>query len=384
MRPLIQLARKLLHEPDSKDAILKNFVATHQFPMISEGRATFFFWDGDEADAVYFVNWVYGLESSQAFKRIPHTNAFWLSVDLPRAARVEYKFEVQRNGNSYWMRDPLNSERAFDPFGSNSVCAMTDYVFPEWANRHSATRKGRIEQFTLSSKVWTDDRTITMYLPNEHRPSKNYPLLICHDGHDYRKYASMIEILDNLIHRQEVIPLIVAFTDGVNRNPEYGANPRQAQFIVEEILPAVEARYNIADGPENRGIMGASFGGVSSLYAAWKYPEVFQKILVQSGSFAFTDIGEHNRGPLWDPVVEFVNALRDDLSMMEGRMFMSCGTFESLIYFNRSLAPLIRQNRDIDLLYLESQDGHNWINWRDSLRQGLSWIFPGHLWMYYE
>ena len=178
--------------------------------------------------------------------------------------------------------------------------------------------------------------------------------------------------------------MIVAFIDGHNRNPEFGANPRQAQFLVEDVLPAVESRYNIAPGPENRGIMGASFGGVSSLFAAWKYPGVFNRLLLQSGSFAFTDIGEHNRGPLWDPVVEFINEFREDTSALEGRIFMSCGTFESLIYFNRSLAPLIQSNRDVDLLYLESQDGHNWINWRDRLREGLSWIFPGHLWMYYE
>ena len=384
MRPLIQLARNLIQEPERHSNILNQFVDDNQFPILSEGRATFFFWDGEHADAVYLIHWVYGLESAQAFQRIPHTNAFWLSVDLPRAARVEYKFEVQRNGKSYWMRDPLNSDRAFDPFGSNSVCAMGDYVFPEWALEHPETRKGRLERFTVQSTVWTDEREITVYLPNEHRPSKNYPLLICHDGHDYRKYASMIEILDNLIHRREVIPLIVAFTDGHNRNPEYGANPKQAQFLVEDVLPAVEKRYNIAPGPENRGLMGASFGGVSSLFAAWQYPGVFNRLLLQSGSFAFTDIGEHNRGPLWDPVVEFINAFREDTTRLEGRIFMSCGTFESLIYFNRSLAPLIQNNRDVDLLYLESQDGHNWINWRDRLREGLSWIFPGHLWMYYE
>lgn len=384
MRPLIQLARQLLHEPVNKTAILKQFVRENEFPILSEGRASFFFWDGEHADAIYLIHWISGLESAQQFQRIPNTNAFWLAVDLPRAARVEYKFEVQRRGNSYWMRDPLNPERAFDPFGSNSVCAMGDYIFPEWALEHKETRKGTLEVFSIKSEVWTDEREITVYLPNEHRPSKNYPLLICHDGRDYRRFAAIVEILDNLIHRQEVIPLIVAFTDGVNRNPEYGANPRQARFLVEEVLPAMEARFNIASGPENRGIMGASFGGVSSLYAAWKYPEVFHRVLLQSGSFAFTDIGEHNRGPLWDSVVDFVNALREDVSSLEGRVFMSCGTFESLIYFNRSLAPLIQQNRDVDLLYIESQDGHNWINWRDTLRQGLSWIFPGHLWMYYE
>ena len=34
--------------------------------------------------------------------------------------------------------------------------------------------------------------------------------------------------------------------------------------------------------------------------------------------------------------------------------------------------------------FVESRDGHNWINWRDHLRDGLTWVFPGHLWMTYD
>ncbi len=34
--------------------------------------------------------------------------------------------------------------------------------------------------------------------------------------------------------------------------------------------------------------------------------------------------------------------------------------------------------------YSESRDGHNWENWRDRLREGLSTLFPGPLWMVYE
>ena len=53
------------------------------------------------------------------------------------------------------------------------------------------------------------------------------------------------------------------------------------------------------------------------------------------------------------------------------------------------LAQLRRAYPDIqaaglDVRYEEAQDGHNWINWRDRLRSGLSWLFPGHLWMMYE
>jgi hypothetical protein len=34
--------------------------------------------------------------------------------------------------------------------------------------------------------------------------------------------------------------------------------------------------------------------------------------------------------------------------------------------------------------YVEARDGHSWEDWRDRLREGLSWIFPGPQKFYYE
>jgi enterochelin esterase-like enzyme len=56
---------------------------------------------------------------------------------------------------------------------------------------------------------------------------------------------------------------------------------------------------------------------------------------------------------------------------------------ESLIYENRSLIPML-QTTELELKYVEARDGHNWENWRDRLREGLSWLFPGPLRMVYE
>lgn len=350
--------------------------------------ATFFFWDGHATDGVHLVNWVFGLESRLEMHRIPGTHAFWLQVELPHRARVEYKLEVTRRGQRAWVRDRLNPHRAFDPFGSNSVCPMPGYVAPAWAEPDPTCRHGRLTHFDLESAVWGDTRRVQVYLPSEHRPEKRYPLLICHDGSDYLRFAALQTVLDNLIGRHEVKPIIVALVDGGNRNVEYGAHKDHPRFIVDEVLPAIEARYGILPSPEDRGLMGASFGGVASLWTAWSRPGVFGRLLLQSGSFAFTDVGHHGRGPLWDPVVAFINSLRRDLErpfapIDDPRVFMSCGVFESLIHYNRTLAPAFERT-GIPLRFVESQDGHNWICWRDRLRDALTWLFPGHLWMYYE
>ena len=52
-------------------------------------------------------------------------------------------------------------------------------------------------------------------------------------------------------------------------------------------------------------------------------------------------------------------------------------------YENRSLVPRL-QAQGINVKFEEARDAHNWENWRDRLRNGLSWLFPGPVWMVYE
>ena len=380
---ILELIEALRAKPTRAKEILADFVAANTFPLVEGDTATFFFWDGEPAKTLNLMHWVFGLETQQPFERILGTEAFYLSLELPHSARVEYKLELVRGGRRRWIRDPLNPRAAFDPFGSNSVCPMPGYVDPSWVVPEIGCRKGRVESFTIHSEALGGDREITMYLPFEYKAHRRYPLLICHDGSDYRRFASMIEVLDNLIHHREVRPLVVAFTDGHDRNPEYGANPKQAKFVVEEMLPAMRSRYGVSREREHTGCMGASFGAVSSLYAAYHYPDAFGRLLLQSGSFVYTDIGHHGRSALFDPVVAFVNEFRNDPAKVQARVFLSCGTFESLIQFNRALVPRMR-DAGLDVRFREAQDGHNWIAWRDRLRDGLSWLYQGHLWMWYD
>ncbi len=383
MRRILDLSREISRNPDRAESLLERFVRETSFPIVEDHEATFFFWDGKPAESVFLQHWVFGLASRVEFRKIRHTNAFYLPLTLPRNARVEYKFEVMRDGQGHWTRDPRNKHLAFDPFGSNSVCRAPSYVEPEWTHEDKASRRGDLREFSFKSAVYDEERSFKVYIPAEFRPGKRYPLLMVHDGNDFLHYAGMRAVLDNLIHRHEVAPMLACFTSGHARNREYAANPTQAEYLKEELLPWLERHLPLLRGAEHRGLMGASFGAVSSLYAAHRYPGTWGRLLLQSGSFAFTDIGEHERGPLWDPVVQFVNQLRESAPRIPSRVYLSCGTFESLIYYNRSLYPFFQEQAE-DVLYTEAPDGHNWINWRDRLREGLSYLFPGPLWMYYE
>ena len=92
--------------------------------------------------------------------------------------------------------------------------------------------------------------------------------------------------------------------------------------------------------------------------------------------------GDGNRMPM-DEFLGFVNAFRAKPGRPAEKVFLSCGVYESLIYENRSMAPFL-ERAGMEVRFVESRDGHTWENWRDRLREGLSWLFPGPLWMIYE
>jgi len=190
-------------------------------------------------------------------------------------------------------------------------------------------------------------------------------------------------VLDNLIHRLEIPAMVVALTHPVERLLEYPDNPAHARFLADELVPELESRFPLSDDPARRGLMGASFGAVATLHAAWRHPGCFDRLVLQSGSFAFSDIGHHRRETVFDPVADFVNDFRRNPGPATARMYVSCGIYESLIYENRSLVPLL-QETGMQVRFREANDGHNWENWRDRLQSALTWLFPGPLWLTYE
>ncbi|MBT8098860.1 MAG: enterochelin esterase [Gammaproteobacteria bacterium] len=373
--------RKLFRKGTPEPTDIDSFIADTTFPLVDGSDVTFVY--RGAADSVHLRCWISGLDTAQPFQALPGTDLWAVTIELPKGSRIEYKFEVAANGRQELVLDPLNPVIAHDPFGANSVCQGYGYQRPGWTEADPNARSGSIETHTLSSDAFKSSREAHVYVPARFRRNRRYPLLIVHDGADYLQFADLKIVLDNLITRLEIPPLIVAMIQSPDRLREYAGDERHASFLADELLPYMNGAYPLVDEPGARAVMGASFGGVASLHAAWRRPGLYGRLLLQSGSYAFSDIGRHQRGPVFDPVVRFMNEFRQNPGIPAERIYMSCGIYESLIYENRSLLPRL-QEQGIDVRFDEARDAHNWENWRDRLRNGLSWIFPGPVWMVYE
>lgn len=373
---------RLKERRDLDAAAIDRFLARHRPPIV-EGRRCTFLYRGD-ADEVYLVQRIVELPDQLPMRRLRDTDLWYLVLELPAGSRVEYQLRVVRAGHAEQVNDPLNPHRSHSPVGSSSICFAAGYVSPEWTEPDPEARPGSLVDMVVPSRALRRDCRLTVYLPARFRRTASYPLLVVHDGGDYLRYAAAKVVLDNLIHRLDVAELVAAFLHPADRLVEYANSTAHARYLTNELVPRLERELPLAARPAGRCLMGASFGAVAALSTAYRHPTEYGALLLQSGSFVFTDIGtDRVADPAFDKVVQFVNRYRARPRRVADRAFVSCGVYEPLIVRNRSMVPTF-ESTGMRVRYVEARDGHSWENWRDRLRDGLSWIYPGPQKLVYE
>ncbi|MFC4945213.1 alpha/beta hydrolase-fold protein [Pseudonocardia sp. GCM10023141] len=377
-----QLAINRLRAAGPDAAAVDAFLDAHPAPIVEERRCTFL--HRGDADEVHVVQRIVGLPEKLPLRRIHGTDLWFLVLELPERSRINYQIEVRRGEHYERGNDTLNPHLSYSPMGSSSVCFAQGYLTPDETVFDPDARPGELVELTIPSRALRRDARVTVYLPARFRRSTSYPLLVVHDGGDFLQYAAAKTVLDNLIHRLDVADVVVAFSYPGDRLVEYANSAAHARFVTSELLGALEDRLPLLAQRSGRCLLGSSFGAVASLTTAYRSPETYGALALMSGSFVFTDIpSDHGGGPAFDPVVKFVNRYRERPRRVADRLFVSCGVYEPLIVPNRSMVPTF-ESTGMSVRFVETRDGHNWENWRDTLRDALSWIYPGPQKLIYE
>ncbi len=378
-----KLAINRLKDRRPKDAgMVDRFLARNEAPIVEGSRCTFLF--RGEADGVGVVQRIVGLPEVLPMRQMRGTDLWYVVLDLPERSRVNYQIEVRRGDHVERINDPLNPKLSYSPVGTSSVCFGHGYETPEWTQPDETARQGTLEEITVPSRALKGDCPVTLYRPARFRTTASYPLLVVHDGPDFMQYAAAKTVLDNLIDRLEMAETVVAFIRSDDRLTEYADSTAHARFVNHELVPYLETRLPLQATRSGRCLMGSSFGGVASLSSAVRSPDSYGSLILMSGSFVFTDIGDdHGGGPVFDPVVKFVNKYRARPTRVADRLFVSCGVYEPLIVQNRSMVPTF-ESTGMTVRFVEARDGHNWENWRDLLRDALTWVYPGPQKFVYE
>ncbi|MFN7132736.1 MAG: alpha/beta hydrolase [Myxococcales bacterium] len=149
-------------------------------------------------------------------------------------------------------------------------------------------------------------RNVRVWLPPGFRRGTHTPVLYMFDGQnvfdDGPSYSGgwyVHEALERLGAKLPRLPVVVGIDHGGERrldelspfqsHQSQGHADRLLAWMTRALVPAVARELRLLTGREETFIGGSSMGGLCSLYALFRHPEVFAGAMCMSPSFWFAD-----------------------------------------------------------------------------------------------
>jgi len=216
-----------------------------------------------------------------------------------------------------------------------------------------------IEKLSINSKILNSKRNLRIFIPDQ--VDGPFQVLYMHDGqnlyfdHDasYNHAWHIHETVAAMIHSKMLKPTIIVGIDHTDdRLLEYSPvdvsriskelkitfdkpyfGDLYVDFIVHELKPFIDERYQTLKDQSNTLITGSSMGGVISMYAALKYQHIFGGIGMLSTAS-------------WYNQPAFLNLIDTLKTNHTQKFFIGVGTSES--YDKPSLSKLyVKTNKQL-------------------------------------
>ena len=261
-----------------------------------------------------------------------------------------------------------------------------------------AQKHRSIESFTLQSETFANTRNIQVSLPVNYQADQRYGVFYFTDGGAaFDEPGWNVPGVVAQLEKEGAIKefIFVAIDNGgatveaqnpsVDRASEYIPyedpswteepipTPRGDQFpdfLVNEVMQEVAARYSVDNAASKTGLAGTSFGGLITLYTLVNHPEKFGYALIESPSL---HVGE---GILIDQTTK----LKD----WRGRIHIGVGTEEGdthaikrqMLDNAKALAVAIENNAPGAVVRLDvTEGGTHWYDaWRERLPAALEFL----------
>jgi len=185
--------------------------------------------------------------------------------------------------------------------GSYDMPGYTSYSY-----ERPGVPQGRLsEKHVNISKVYDGmESNYWVYVPAQYDPSVPAALMIWQDGERYitrnveeqcqlcPSLYRLQEVTDNLLAEKKIPVAIYVFVspgtlNGKSlRSIQYDTvSDKYWQYLNQDILPEIYAKYNIRRDAYSRAIQGQSSGGIAAFNVAFNHPEEFSRVYTVVGSF---------------------------------------------------------------------------------------------------
>ena len=226
-------------------------------------------------------------------------------------------------------------------------------------------KRGTVETTEYDSKTVGEKRKAIVYLPPGYAKDAKYPVLyllhgIGDDETGWTQKGAAAAILDNLAAAGKVAPMIVVMPNGRAAKGVTIKTPWGEQFpafeafendLLNDLIPAVEAKYPVKPGKENRALAGLSMGGGQTLNFGLGHPEAFAWV----AGFA--------SAPNTKPAAELV---KGTAAASHKLVWVSCGDKDGLMKISQGVHDALTEKK-VPHHWHVSAGGHTWDVWKTDL-----------------
>lgn len=278
---------------------------------------------------------------------------------------------------------------AFFIFSVCVVHAQTEehYKLSPDSEVHEGVPSGTVSKYRWESKIYPGIfRDYYVYVPAQYNAKIPAALMVFQDGYAYARTDGDFKVpvvFDNLIHQKAMPVTIGLFVNpghnssdipenafkSSNRLSEYDEmSDRYVSFLMDELIPEVEKKYNLAHDPKMRAISGLSSGGICAFTAAWLRPDFFHKVLSHIGSFTNIRGGDSYpsliRSTPKKNIKVFLQDGTNDLDNIFGNWWLANLQMEAALKFKGYENKLVSGN-----------GGHNGKHGGSILPESLKWLW---------
>lgn len=408
LSPTIASLRQQIAQGETNTEIFWSRVARSGAPLVEPaendpGKVLLtFLWRGkpETRNVVVLSSFEARSVPDNVMKHLAGSDVWFLTVRLPNSSRFTYTLShndpltgdgpTARQRNATAQADPLNPRQymgAGAPGTQRSLVVLPNAPSQPWIVRNPDTPTGTVKDHQISSGLLKNERKISVYIPAGYQ-SNGVPcaLLVLFDKGAYL-HENLIPtpvVLDNLIAASK-IPLTVAVfipsgtaPSGQSlRDEELTPNQDFADFLAKELIPWVRNNYNVTTDSRQTVVGGSSLGGLAAAYAALRHSEIFGNVLSQSGSFWWTPVRQPYAESTREPgrlARLFLDAPKRPI-----KFHLDAGLFEAdwgggggyNLETTRHMRDVLRA-KGYEVHYQEFAGGHEYINWRGTLSDGLT------------
>ena len=289
------------------------------------------------------------------------------------------------------------------------VAGMLVWYMRPPKNAIPAVSHGTLERFPQFESQYIPARDVVVWLPESYHNGDSCDVMYMHDGNMLFDATTtwngqewrVDEVMDSLIHAGTIRPcIVVGIYNTDDRLTEYfptktwqhvaEADRKKAKidqltadaylrFIVEELKPFIDNRYQPLTTREHTFMMGSSMGGLISLYALCEYPQVFGGVACLSSHLSMAHLPNGVHGDAW--ATGFRDYVSQHLPEANGSLiYMDHGTED----FDADYGPYQEQldsviaakgwDKGHYLSLVFSGHGHNETYWASRLHEPLRFL----------